>query len=124
MADFIDANLEDILGGWERFAATLQPAAAGLNRKALRNYAARVLRTLSENMRAAQTPQEARTKSRGQRPDAHPVLTDAARTHAGDRFAEGFTLNQMVAEYRALRASVIRRWTDQIRKAGRAMPLS
>jgi len=119
MADFIDANLENLLGDWERFAATLQPAAAGLNRKALRDYAVHVIGTLATNMRRAQTPKEARTKSRGQRSDAHPVLTDAARTHAGDRFVEGFTLDQMVAEYRALRASVIRRWTDQIDQAGR-----
>jgi len=119
MADFIDANLEDILVDWDCFAATLQPAAAGLDQKALRNYAAQVLGTLAQNMRTAQTPGEELKKSRGQRADAHPLLTDAARTHAGDRFVEGFTLNQMVAEYRALRASVIRRWTDQMGEAGR-----
>lgn len=119
MADFIEANLEDILTEWESFAATLRPAATGLDRKALRDYAAQVLSTLAQDMRTGQTPEEKRKKSRGQRPDAHPPLTAAARTHAGDRLAGGFTLKQMVAEYRALRASVIRRWIDQVGEAGR-----
>jgi signal transduction histidine kinase len=119
MADFVEANLEEILAEWERFAATLQPAATGLGQKALRDYAAQVLSTLAKNMREAQTPQEEKEKSRGQRPAAHPQLNDAARTHASDRLIVGFTLNQMVAEYRALRASVVRRWTEQMTEAGR-----
>ncbi len=35
-----------------------------------------------------------------------------AQHHAGERFAQGFTLNQLMAEYRALRASVMHRWAS------------
>jgi hypothetical protein len=41
----------------------------------------------------------------------------AARLHAQHRFEQGFTLPQMLSEYRALRASVIRRWTAQLESA-------
>jgi hypothetical protein len=34
----------------------------------------------------------------------------AAESHGGLRFFDGFTLDEMVSEYRALRATVIRLW--------------
>ena len=36
----------------------------------------------------------------------------AAQAHAVLRARGGFDINQLVGEYRALRASVLRRWTD------------
>jgi len=36
----------------------------------------------------------------------------AAQTHAVLRAKSGFDIKQLVAEYRALRASVLRLWTD------------
>jgi len=120
MPEFIESNLEDILIEWDQFAGTLRPAATGLDQKSLRNFAAQVLRTIVEDMRRPETLQEQTVKSRGQRPEAHPPLTVAARTHAGGRLTDGFTLDQMVSEYRALRASVVRRWKDQVGEAGPA----
>ena len=43
LADFIDANTEEIVAEWESFARTLLPAAAGLNPIALRDHAAQIL---------------------------------------------------------------------------------
>lgn len=120
MADFIETNLETILVESDRFAATLEPAATGLTQPGLRNHAGQVLTTIANDMCSAQSPQEQGEKSRGQRPDAHPRLTDAAHVHATGRLTEGFTLPQMVSEYRALRATVIRRWSAEITAPGRA----
>lgn len=43
----------------------------------------------------------------------------AASAHGGDRQASGFTLPQLTAEYRALRASVIRLWLPTVKSFSR-----
>jgi signal transduction histidine kinase len=50
--------------------------------------------------------------------------TTAATSHGTDRYSDGFDLNALVAEYRALRASVIRLWTPQAGAEDRERQLS
>ena len=57
-------------------------------------------------------PRRSRRSPRGGRPRWWAPET-AAQTHAVLRARSGFDINQLVAEYRALRASVLRLWTDQ-----------
>jgi len=47
-----------------------------------------------------------------------PELTQVAKEHATDRFAQRFTIKQMTAEYKALRANVTRRWLARRRRKG------
>ncbi|MGH7106602.1 MAG: hypothetical protein ACREFT_08860, partial [Acetobacteraceae bacterium] len=57
-----------------------------------------------------QTPQsdtEQEEKSKGHKPQISPSAS-SAEAHAEGRLTHGFTLNEVVSEYRALRASVIR----------------
>jgi hypothetical protein len=112
LADFIDANMEAILSEWEAFARTLLPAAGGLDVRALRDHAEQILHTVAQDLRTPQTRGQQAAKARGKalRP-AHAAET-AAETHAVLRATGGFTMQQMVAEYRALRASVLRLWAD------------
>ncbi|MBC9968006.1 HAMP domain-containing histidine kinase, partial [Ralstonia insidiosa] len=49
-------------------------------------------------------------KSWGDRPQSASGFNEAAHEHADDRLSQGFGINDVVAEYRALRASVLRRW--------------
>jgi signal transduction histidine kinase len=112
LADFIDANLPAILAEWEAFASSLLPAAGGLDSVALRDHAEDILRAVANDLRTAQTRAQQSAKSKGQaivRPDATET---AAQTHALLRATGGFTIRQLVAEYRALRASVLRLWSD------------
>jgi len=51
-------------------------------------------------------------KSKGRTPPLPYAAETAAQTHAVLRAKEGFTIRQLVAEYRALRASVLRLWAD------------
>src|SRR4029079_4880675 len=52
-------------------------------------------------------------KSKGNAPaDASGIFT-AAEVHGAVRAESGFTLAEMVSEYRALRASIIRLWTKE-----------
>lgn len=114
LADFILANLEPILEEWEKHARSI-PSAAGQQRPALRDHANRVLRSIAADMAKPQTEGQQRAKSRGGGPETE--VDAAAEVHAIGRQSEGFTLMEMVSEYRALRASVIRLWTDELDSA-------
>ncbi len=118
MSDFIRSNLEQILSDWEEFAATLLPAAAGLDAEVLRDFAAEMLGRVAEDMEVGQTRAQQLQKSRGEHPDRSPHVTTAAQEHAAYRLRDTFTQEQLVAEFRALRASVIRRWADQLAEVG------
>lgn len=112
LADFIDTHTEQILSEWERFARTLLPAAGGLDSAALRDHAGQILHAIARDLRTPQSRNEQAAKSRGEavRPASSPET--AAESHAVLRATGGFTMQQMVAEYRALRASVLRLWAD------------
>lgn len=113
LAGFIKDNLETILQEWEVFAATLLPAAASMSAAALRDHARQILLTVAADMQTEQTSREQREKSLGLGADA-PVASDTAATIHGElRHEVGFDLVQLVAEYRALRASVLRLWVRQ-----------
>ncbi len=117
---FIDSNREPILAEWESFARTMLPAAASMDVTALRDHAESMLQAIANDMRADESEEERTEKSKGQRPDSAPAVTQAAREHAKGRFADLFSMNQLVAEYRALRASVTRLWTTRMDAADRA----
>jgi signal transduction histidine kinase len=112
LADFINANTEAILAEWESFASSLLPAAAGLDAAGLRDHAEQILLAVAQDLRTPQTRAEQVAKARGQSPVLPGTAETAAQTHAVLRATAGFTIRQLVAEYRALRASVLRLWGD------------
>ena len=116
LAEFIQSNLERILEEWEAYARTI-PAAAGMDTRKLRDHAEQILRAVARDMAQAQTAQQQKAKSEGQGP-SEPGDTPAQQ-HGSVRQIEGFSLNEMVSEYRALRASVIRLWTRDMAGADR-----
>jgi signal transduction histidine kinase len=110
LADFIELEMEAILSRWEEFAKTLAPAALRLDSLALRDHAEQMLRAIAGDLRTPQTRVEQEIKSRG---ESQPVDTEtAAQTHAVLRATSGFSIRQLVSEYRALRASVLRQYLD------------
>jgi len=111
LSQFIRDNIETILIEWERFATTI-PSAAGMDTRALRNDAKKILLAIALDMESAQSGLEQSTKSKGLKVRSGDAQTDAT-THASGRFIDGFSLNELVSEYRALRASVIRLWLAQ-----------
>lgn len=111
LSEFIVVNLECILQEWEDFASTLDPL-ANANKKELRDHAAAVLKVVAKDLDTPQAEHESIAKSRGLGPQAEDDT--AAETHAADRVASGFTGEQVMAEYRALRSSVLRLWAQQV----------
>lgn len=114
LAEFIDMEIEPILAEWDAFAATRLTAGEKLPVKDLRNDARELLLHIAADMRTAQSAADRSGKGRGLRPDNAPNVNEYSRRHAEHRLAIGFTLNQMVSEYRALRASVMRLWTPSL----------
>ena len=113
LADFISTNTEAILAEWVAFAATCSPAAKTMDTAALRDHAQAMLATIIVDLRTPQTKAEQTEKSKGNS-DTGPETADTpAEVHGAGRAASGFTLGDMVSEYRALRASVIRLWTKE-----------
>ena len=112
LAEFITENMDAILAEWEAFAATLLPAAAGLNSLTLRDHAPQILEAVANDLGTAQTREEQSEKSKGRAPRVEGAPETAAQSHAVLRARGGFDINQLVAEYRALRASVLRLWID------------
>ena len=115
LSEFIDRNMEAILGEWDKFAATQLPAASGMNAGALRNHAEAILRAVAKDIVTPQTSEEQSQKAKGRASRAVGAPETAAETHAFLRAKSGFDINQMVAEYRALRASVLHLWSAAVK---------
>jgi signal transduction histidine kinase len=113
LADFVESNTEAILAEWERFARGIAPGGT-MDRLALRDHAADILRAAARDMRTPQTGAEQSDKAQGQGSNGAGSrrLDGASDLHAVGRVASGFDMMEMVSEYRALRASVIRLWRD------------
>ncbi|MFM0198422.1 HAMP domain-containing sensor histidine kinase [Paraburkholderia fungorum] len=112
LADFILHDMEAILAQWEAFAGTLVPAAANLRPLALRDHAQQILEAVAKDLSTFQSRAAQIEKSTGQAPKRPDAPETAAQTHALLRARGGFDINQLTAEYRALRASVLRLWMD------------
>ena len=102
LADFIVDRVDDILASWVAFIRRTVPVAEGLEDAALRDDAQAILAAVA---RAVAVDSDLRTLE---------ALARAACGHAANRVAQGFTLDQMAAEFRAVRSDVIRGWTTQV----------
>lgn len=108
LADFILRESNAIVGQWESFARTCLPAAGRMNELELRDHAEAILQAIALDLRTSQTRDEQLAKSRGLAPVPLNAAETAAQTHAVLRAHSGFDIRQLVSEYRALRASVLR----------------
>ncbi len=111
LSAFIRENIEPILAEWEAFARTL-PLGGPMDVAALRDHASEMLRVIAEDLDRPQTAQQQAEKSRGESDAEAGAVATAAQQHGAGRAESGFTIGQMVAEFRALRASVMRLWCD------------
>lgn len=106
--EFILTHLEQILSAWESFARSVQTPMPPMDAKGLRNHAGHILKTVAQDMQTPQSERQQIAKSFGQGPATEN--DSPAHTHAITRFMAGFSMDQMVSEYRALRSSVLRLW--------------
>ena len=109
LATFIDENVEAIVATAAEFARTF-PAGARLDDAELRDDIALILDAIAKDLGTEQTEVNEIRKSHGQVLPLPGTADTAAQTHALLRAKGGFRIEQLVAEYRALRASVLRLW--------------
>lgn len=110
---FITDNMEQILVEWEAFAATFGAVADKMSGKELRDHARQILQFVAEDIQKAESSEQTHAKSHGLGPASSSVET-ASSIHGRLRYASGFSLLQLIAEYRALRASVLKLWQREV----------
>ena len=109
LAQFITEDIELILVEWEAFAQSLAIAGQKMTSLALRDHAKQILQAIAQDIEESQSDLAQAYKSKGYVRIAEATRT-AAQTHGALRYLSGFDLRQLAAEFRALRASVLRRW--------------
>ena len=91
------------------FARTITPLTEATE-KVLRNHFPELLRTISEDLATEQSKTASIAKSWGAAAAAH--IRTQADEHGLQRAEAGLNIEQLLAEYRALRSSVLRLWAE------------
>ena len=110
LSTFIHIHHEAIIGEFAVFAKTLMPAGAEMNDAELRDHAADILAAVVCDIGTAQTCAEQAEKSQGR--GSAQTMALSGRLHADDRIRHGFTFRSVLAEFRALRATVLRLYEE------------
>jgi signal transduction histidine kinase len=110
LPEFIRGHYEEIVREFAAYAKTLMPPGPEMTDAALRDHAKAMLKAVVEDMQLRQTPEEAHHKSQGR--GVERTMEAAGRLHAADRIAHGYTFQGVLAEFRALRASVLRLYEE------------
>jgi signal transduction histidine kinase len=79
----------------------------------LRDHAEAILRAIALDIDSGQSNSEQYEKSRGNSP-GEGIASSAASIHGTQRHQNNFTLLQLSAEFRALRATVLRLWLPRV----------
>ena len=95
---------------WDAFAKTLHPTGPEMTPFVLRDHVQKILEAVVTDLATSQTADEQEQKSMGRAPIVQDAAETAAQIHAVLRAQSGLNINQLAAEYRALRASVLRLW--------------
>lgn len=111
LSQFIRESTDRIISEWEVFARSCLPAANAMDLDERRDHVAGLLQAISEDLETPQSKREQSEKAAGN-DDAHVDSYTASNAHGTDRAASGYTVGQMVAEFRSLRASVLRLWAE------------
>jgi signal transduction histidine kinase len=106
LSAFIQGNHREIIGEFSAFARTLMPPDSLMTDQELRDHSEELLLAIAEDLDTEQSSKEQSQKSRGH--GSAKIMGVSGRLHADGRLHHGFTLVQVLAEFRALRASVLR----------------
>lgn len=108
LADFIRTDIEEILKQWDDFALTIRIGQAW-DKSEARDHAREMLLVIAKDLDCPQTDHEQCDKSKGL--EAGQTKETPAESHGLSREQAGFSINDVISEFRALRASVISLWT-------------
>lgn len=106
LSEFILENMERILQAWEDFARSIQPSHRSMDVIELRDHAKEILEEIAAEL--ARPNEERKLDLQGNTP---------GEIHADLRAESGFSVDQLLAEYHALRASVLHLWQQRQKTA-------
>lgn len=106
LGTFIGRHRDTIIGEFSAFARALIPPDSEMTEADLRDHAKDMLVAIVQDLETSQSDEEQAQKSRGR--GSANVMGASGRLHAEGRTGHGFTPAQVLAEFRALRASVLR----------------
>ncbi|MGG2041333.1 sensor histidine kinase [Burkholderia gladioli] len=109
LADFIEADLQDLVHDWTEYARVLSDKDQQLSENQQQNDGTALLIAIVADMRSFQSTAFRELKSLGER-DGALHFNVVAERHANARVSQGFSITDITAEFRALRAAVLRRW--------------
>lgn len=112
LSAFIRTNIETLLLAWDKFALSIE-SADKLDNLGRRDHAREMLMAIAADLDKPQTEDEQIARSKGQAP-IDPDADTAAEEHGVDRLGAGFSINEAISEYRALRVNVLRLWIKQV----------
>jgi signal transduction histidine kinase len=110
LSAFIHDHHEEIISEFAVFARTLMPPGADMSEEQLRDHAEEILNAVVQDMSIAQTGNEQALKSQGH--GSAQTMEPSGRLHADDRIQHGFSFRAVLAEFRALRATVLRLYAE------------
>ena len=110
LSAFITDHHEEIISEFAIFAKTLMPPGAEMSEAELRDHAEDILTAVVHDMTSAQTSDEQSLKSQGL--GSANIMQASGRLHADDRIQHGFPFRAVLAEFRALRATVLRLYAE------------
>ena len=102
---FIQGHHEAIINAFAVFAKTLMPSGTDMTEAQLRDHAAEILTAVVQDIGTAQGRDEQSRKSRGS--GSAKTMAASGKLHADHRIQHGFTFRSVLAEFRALRATVL-----------------
>jgi signal transduction histidine kinase len=106
LSQFIHDHHDDIIREFAIFARTLMPPGASMTDRELRDHAEELLTAIAVDMGTAQSVNEQSNKSMGW--GTAQAMAASGELHADARMQHGFSLGSLLAEFRALRAAVLR----------------
>lgn len=112
LADFIRGSLDEIMQTWTSFASSI-PALHERVISEQEDHARALLLSIANDLERPQSEAARRSKSEGRQTREESGQTGLDRTsgqHGKDRFGQGISAPEVLSEYRALRASVLRLW--------------
>ena len=107
---FIHDHHDEIISEFAIFAKTLMPPGMDMTEQELRDHAEEILTAVVQDINTPQTSEEQSLKSLGHG-SAH-IMEASGKLHADDRIRHGFTFRAVLAEFRALRATVLKLYAE------------
>ena len=105
LATFIQTHHDKIISEFKKFARTLMPPGSNMSPSELRDHAEELLTAIVVDMDTPQTRNEESQKGKGL--GSEQKMMASGNLHAIARLGHGFSLGHLVAEFRALRDSVL-----------------